>query len=128
MEDLFCTYFGQNKLYRNNGDGTFTDVSGEGRTRSSLDHGKLGAGSSFVDYDRDGPSGPFHFQLHSNLILRVYRNRARTLIVTGREYQLIADPAVFHPGFRVLHVLYPATTAMAHLPMLSNKSRDWWAA
>ena len=27
FEDLFCTYFGQNKLYRNNGDGTFTDVT-----------------------------------------------------------------------------------------------------
>jgi hypothetical protein len=25
-EDIFCTYFGQNRLYRNNGDGTFTDV------------------------------------------------------------------------------------------------------
>jgi len=27
FEDLFCTYFGQNRLYRNNGDGTFTDVT-----------------------------------------------------------------------------------------------------
>jgi hypothetical protein len=26
-EDLFVTYFGQNVLYRNNGDGTFTDVT-----------------------------------------------------------------------------------------------------
>ena len=25
-EDIFCTYFGQNRLYRNNGDGTFTGV------------------------------------------------------------------------------------------------------
>ena len=27
FEDLFCTYLGQNVLYRNNGDGTFTDVT-----------------------------------------------------------------------------------------------------
>ena len=27
FEDIFCTYFGQNRLYRNNGDGTFTDVT-----------------------------------------------------------------------------------------------------
>ena len=27
FEDLFCTFFGQNRLYRNNGDGTFTDVT-----------------------------------------------------------------------------------------------------
>ena len=27
FEDLFCTYYGQNKLFRNNGDGTFTDVT-----------------------------------------------------------------------------------------------------
>ncbi|HUJ32329.1 MAG TPA: CRTAC1 family protein [Candidatus Acidoferrum sp.] len=53
LEDLFCTYWGQNALYRNNGDGTFTDVTKEaglwndGPTR-------WGAGCSFVDYDRDG--------------------------------------------------------------------------
>ena len=29
-EDLFITYWGQNVLYRNNGDGTFTDVTAEG--------------------------------------------------------------------------------------------------
>ena len=27
FEDLFLTYYGQNRLYRNNGDGTFTDVT-----------------------------------------------------------------------------------------------------
>jgi hypothetical protein len=43
---------GQNKLYRNNGDGTFTDV-----TRSAglwNDQPRWGAGCTFVDYDRDG--------------------------------------------------------------------------
>ena len=29
FDDIFCTYFGQNRLYRNNGNGTFTDVTKE---------------------------------------------------------------------------------------------------
>ena len=27
FDDIFCTYYGHNRLYRNNGDGTFTDVT-----------------------------------------------------------------------------------------------------
>ena len=27
FDDMFVTYWGQNVLYRNNGDGTFTDVT-----------------------------------------------------------------------------------------------------
>ena len=33
FDDLFVTYWGQNVLYHNNGDGTFTDVSGTRRRR-----------------------------------------------------------------------------------------------
>jgi hypothetical protein len=52
FEDIFCTYFGQNILYRNNGDGTFIDVT----KAAGLTHEqpRWGAGSSFLDYDRDG--------------------------------------------------------------------------
>ena len=52
FEDLFCTYFGENVLYRNNGDGTFTDVT----VASGLvgDPRRWGAGSTFLDYNRDG--------------------------------------------------------------------------
>ncbi len=51
-EDLFLTYYGQNRLYRNNGDGTFTNVTTEAgllypKTRYST-------GCTFVDYNRDG--------------------------------------------------------------------------
>ncbi|MFN7993553.1 MAG: CRTAC1 family protein [Bryobacteraceae bacterium] len=53
FDDLFVTYYGhQNILYRNNGDGTFSDVTlkaGLG-TRSR----NWGSGCAFVDYDRDG--------------------------------------------------------------------------
>jgi hypothetical protein len=52
FEDIFVTCFGQNILYRNNGDGTFTDV-----TKSSglwNEEPRWGAGCTFLDYNRDG--------------------------------------------------------------------------
>ena len=48
--DIYVTCFGRNTLYRNNGNGTFTDVteqSGTGDTRWST-------GAAFGDYDGDG--------------------------------------------------------------------------
>jgi hypothetical protein len=52
FEDLFVTYFGQNKLYRNNGDGTFTDVT----EKAGLLHPRtrFSSGCTFIDYNRDG--------------------------------------------------------------------------
>ena len=52
FDDLFVTYWGQNVLYRNNGDGTFTDVT----KQAGLLHERTrwGSGCTFVDYDRDG--------------------------------------------------------------------------
>jgi len=49
--DLFVTNFGSDRLFRNNGDGTFTDVSdGAGLE----ERGTFGVSAAFVDYDRDG--------------------------------------------------------------------------
>jgi hypothetical protein len=60
--DLFCVQAGPvrpsatdrslpgSKLYRNNGDGTFTDVTSE----AGLDHTGLGMGCAVGDYDNDG--------------------------------------------------------------------------
>jgi hypothetical protein len=52
FEDLFVTYYGQNKLYRNNGDGTFSDVT----AKAGLLHPEIhfGTGCTFIDYNRDG--------------------------------------------------------------------------
>ena len=52
FDDLFVTYWGQNVLYRNNGDGTFTDVThAAGLTQAA---NRWGTGCTFLDYNRDG--------------------------------------------------------------------------
>ena len=48
--DLYLTNLGPNRLYRNNGDGTFADVS----AASGTDDAGWGVSASFVDVDRDG--------------------------------------------------------------------------
>jgi hypothetical protein len=50
--DVYVTNYGPNRLYRNNGDGTLTDVTraaGEG-----LDDRRWSTSASFCDYDADG--------------------------------------------------------------------------
>jgi hypothetical protein len=49
--DLYLTGFGRNQMFRNNGDGTFTDVSDATGTGDSA---SWGVSASFLDYDRDG--------------------------------------------------------------------------
>jgi len=48
--------YGTNVLYRNNGDGTFTDVTRESGLLQTENHWNSGA--AFLDYDRDGHLGP----------------------------------------------------------------------
>jgi hypothetical protein len=48
--DLYLTFFGQNRLYKNNCNGTFADVSAASRT----DGTGWGVSAAFLDYDRDG--------------------------------------------------------------------------
>ena len=49
--DLFVTNFGPDQLFRNAGDGTFTDISS---LAGIEDREGFGVSASFVDYDRDG--------------------------------------------------------------------------
>ncbi|MDX1546838.1 MAG: CRTAC1 family protein [Rhodothermales bacterium] len=47
--DLYVTNWGPNQLWRNDGDGTFTDATTDG-----LDDPRWSTSAAFVDYDRDG--------------------------------------------------------------------------
>jgi hypothetical protein len=53
-DDLFVTYYGQNVLYRNNGNGTFTDVSEQAGLLQPGPKIRWNTGCTFVDYDKDG--------------------------------------------------------------------------
>jgi hypothetical protein len=50
--DLYVTAFGPNTLYRNNGDGTFTDVTAAAGVAGPATEWSTSTG--FVDFDRDG--------------------------------------------------------------------------
>lgn len=50
LDDLFVTYFGPNVLYRNNGDGTFADVTASAGVSDNF----WSSSAGFFDYDRDG--------------------------------------------------------------------------
>jgi len=51
FDDLYVTFWGQNRLFHNKGNGTFEDVtSGAGLVTPR----RWGAGCAFVDFDRDG--------------------------------------------------------------------------
>ncbi len=49
--DIYLNNFGPNVLYRNNGDGTFSDVT---RSAGVANGDKVGAGTCFLDIDKDG--------------------------------------------------------------------------
>lgn len=51
--DLYLGNFGSNVMYRNNGDGAFTNVARQVGTDLADEH-KVGAGVSFLDMDGDG--------------------------------------------------------------------------
>jgi enediyne biosynthesis protein E4 len=50
FEDLYVTSYGANTLYRNNGNGTFADVT----ARAGVAAGGWSTSAGFVDYDNDG--------------------------------------------------------------------------
>ncbi|HYV27917.1 MAG TPA: CRTAC1 family protein [Candidatus Eisenbacteria bacterium] len=62
--DIYVTILGTNILYRNNGDGTFTDVT----RATGVGNVSWGTSAAFVDYDSDG---------HLDLVIANYLNWSR---------------------------------------------------
>jgi hypothetical protein len=51
-DDLFVSYYGQNALFHNNGNGSFTDVTVKAGLAQTAT--RWNSGCAFLDYDRDG--------------------------------------------------------------------------
>ena len=52
--DLYASQYGKNILYRNNGDGTFTDVTAKAHVDGTDFGTQFHTAATFFDYDRDG--------------------------------------------------------------------------
>lgn len=69
-EDLYCSNFaGHHRLFRNNGNGTFTDVAQQAAVHELPSYG---AGANFVDFDNDGDKDLFVLALGPNVL---YENK-----------------------------------------------------
>jgi enediyne biosynthesis protein E4 len=104
--DLLVTTFGRNTLFRNNGDGTFADVTVAAGIERASNEGGSGSGAvtrwntsaAFFDYDRDG---------HLDLFIAAYvdftvgGNKVCTDPVGARDY---CSPKAYRPvASRLFH-------------------------
>jgi hypothetical protein len=105
FEDIFCTYFGQNRLYRNNGDGTFTDVTQAAGLGSPAGKPVWSAGSSFVDYDRDGHLDLFVSQ-YIDFDLATAPRPETDANCRWKGIPVNCGPRGLVPAFPAQHVLY----------------------
>jgi hypothetical protein len=112
--DLYLTNFGPSQMWRNNGDGTFRDVTKESGTANQPG---FGVSASFVDYDRDGwldlyvgnnvvyslenetvcpnPAGARDYcppQIYGGQADRLYRNQGGGRFADGRSSAASLDP------------------------------------
>ena len=85
--DLFVTAFGPETLYRNNGDGTFTDVTAQAGVSDPL----WSTSAAFVDYDRDGDLDLF---VANYLDFTIAGNKVCSDAVGARDY---CSPRAYRP-------------------------------
>jgi enediyne biosynthesis protein E4 len=89
--DLYVTSYGKNILYRNNGDGTFTDVT----AKAGVAAGGWSVSAGFFDYDNDG---------HLDLFVTRYMDwDADHNKICGGDWHTYCPPGVF-----------PATTCILY--------------
>ena len=95
-QDLFVSHFGPSRLFKNNGDGTFTDVALQGL--GSLNSEGRAMGCAWGDYDRDG-------YLDLAIVTHVRIGEYDTLfdaqvseIRRSREFLELHDPMLLYHG------------------------------
>jgi hypothetical protein len=91
LDLLAGNMFGPAQLYRNNGDGTFTDV-----TRETLGATSFGTcGARVFDFNNDGKLDLFLADMHSDMWMLLdykHESRARALLAQGRKYPTVYGP------------------------------------
>ena len=88
--DLFVpSMFGRGQLYRNNGNGTFTDVTAE--TLGPTPHGAIG--SKVFDYDGDGRLDLFVVDMHSDMWMGLDSRHTSLEVVTQTQHRRFLSPA-----------------------------------
>ncbi|HWS66865.1 MAG TPA: CRTAC1 family protein [Steroidobacteraceae bacterium] len=93
--DVFITHFGApNQLFRNNCDGTFTDVT---RQAGVAGNGHWGSSATFVDYDRDGL---LDLYVANYVDYRIEGNRKCYASTSARDY---CAPSAYKPVPGVLY-------------------------
>jgi hypothetical protein len=86
--DLYVTHFGSNILFRNNGNGTFSDVTRE----AGVDDPRWSTSAAFLDYDRDGNLDLFL----TNYVDFTIKGNKKCFAPTGeRDY---CTPAAYRPA------------------------------
>ena len=103
FEDLYVTNYGANTLYRNNGNGTFADVT----ARAGVAAGGWSASAGFVDYDNDG---------HLDLFVTRYLDGASSTIATAARRSPDTAPTATPTISRRSPTSSSATTATARSP------------
>lgn len=91
-EDVFITYYKEQRLYRNLGQGKFADITREASLNSPALDQFVGAGCVFLDYDRDG------------------------LLDIFASYYLRFDPAAHTPRLFANIPIYPGPKSCPPLP------------
>jgi len=88
--DLFVpSMFGRGQLYKNNGDGTFTDVTVE--TLGPTPHGAIG--SKVFDYDGDGRLDLFVVDMHSDMWMGLDSRHTSQQLATQTQHRRFLSPA-----------------------------------